>query len=357
MKSISLFLFLLLYSYLYKASAQDSTNNGGTKLSGYVETYYQFNFNKPKDGNIPMAYSHNRHNEFAVNLAIIALNYSKDKVRGNLALQTGTYPEVNYASEPLLCRHIHDANIGYKLAKKLWLDAGIFGSSHIGFEYAIAKNNWTLTRSLSAENTPYFETGAKLTYEIDSHFTVSALILNGWQNIRETNSNKALGTQITWKPNDNITLNSSTFYGNEKPDSLKQMRFLHNFYTQLQLTKKIGLTAGLDIGVEEGLDSSESKLSGKNNIWYNPTLIFRYSFSEKTAVAMRGEMYNDENSVMIAGKQIIGYSLNADYSPNSNILLRIEGRTLMAKDKIFTSSNGNATSGRPTITASMAVSF
>jgi hypothetical protein len=34
--------------------------------------------------------------------------------------------------------------------------------SHIGFESVISADCWTLTRSLLAENSPYYETGMRL---------------------------------------------------------------------------------------------------------------------------------------------------------------------------------------------------
>ena len=38
-------------------------------FSGYVEAYYQYDFNKPADNNRPgFIYSHNRHNEFNLTL-------------------------------------------------------------------------------------------------------------------------------------------------------------------------------------------------------------------------------------------------------------------------------------------------
>ncbi len=38
----------------------------------YVEAYYHYDFNKPADNNRPgFIYSHNRHNEFNLNLALI----------------------------------------------------------------------------------------------------------------------------------------------------------------------------------------------------------------------------------------------------------------------------------------------
>jgi len=107
----------------------------------------------------------------------------------------------NYATEPGILGNLYESNVGIKLSgsNNLWLDVGVF-SSHIGFESAVGKSNWTLTRSLAAENTPYFESGAKISYTSDNdNWFVSVLILNGWQHIKpvEGNTLPAFGTQIT----------------------------------------------------------------------------------------------------------------------------------------------------------------
>ncbi|WP_133272779.1 outer membrane beta-barrel protein [Hymenobacter radiodurans] len=44
------------------------------------------------------------------------------------------------------------------------MDTGIF-TSHLGFELALSKDNWTLSRSLMAKNSPYYEAGVRITYE------------------------------------------------------------------------------------------------------------------------------------------------------------------------------------------------
>ena len=70
-------------------------------FSGYVEAYYQYDFNKPKDNNRPgFIYSHNRHNEFNINLGFLKGGYNTKRVRANLAIATGTYMNANYVSEP-----------------------------------------------------------------------------------------------------------------------------------------------------------------------------------------------------------------------------------------------------------------
>ena len=235
-------------------SAQLDTSKSNLSFTGYAEVYYTYDLNQPNDHNRPsFFYSHNRHNEFNLNLGFVKTSYNTDRVRANVALATGTYMNINYSAEPGVLKNIYEANTGIKLSKKknVWLDAGIF-ASHIGFESAVSKDCWGLTRSILGENCPYYESGAKISFTSDnSKWFLSGLILNGWQHIQRPDGNNtpAFGTQITYTPNSNITLNYSTFIGNEKPDTAQQMRYFHNFYAMFHVTDKFHITAGFDYGM------------------------------------------------------------------------------------------------------------
>lgn len=336
---------------------------GNLELSTYIETYYQFDFNQPKSGNRPsFIYSHNRHNEFNVNLAFIKLNYTAPRIRANIAFMAGTYSNANLVAEPGVLKNIYEANAGINLSKKkqLWLDGGIF-ASHIGFESAIGKDCWTMTRSISADNTPFYESGMKLTYSSDNgKFIGSALIYNGWQRIQrvEGNSLPSFGWQIIGKPNDKILINSSSFIGTDKADSVRQMRYFHNLYAIFTPSSKLGITVGFDAGVEQKTNKSK-----QYNTWYSPVLIVRYAPIEKLALAARFEYYNDKNGVMIAtgisnGFQTFGYSLNVDVIPFPNAIVRLEGRLIQSKkDDIFEKKNGNFTPLNPSIGFSFSYAF
>jgi hypothetical protein len=330
-------------------------------FSVYVETYYQYDINKPADHNRPgFIYSHNRHNEFNLNLGYVKAAYTAERVRANLALAAGTYMNANYAAETGVLKNIFEADAGVKLTKKknIWFDIGIM-PSHIGFESAVSKDCWTLTRSILADNTPYFESGAKLTYTTDnSKWLVSVMALNGWQRIARVNGNSLMswGTQLTYKPSGNITLNYSTFLGTDKPDSARLWRYFHNLYGIFNVTSKFGITAGFDIGSEQ-----KAKGSSAMNTWYSPVIILKYAPNSKWAVAARGEYYYDKYGVIIAsgtanGFQTTGFSVNVDYSPINNAVIRLEARTLNGKDDVFT--KGNSVSKNNTfVTGSVAVSF
>lgn len=348
--------YALALGFLSISHFANAQNDGPVTFRGYVETYYAYSFIKPPSREIPLLYHYHRHNEFGVNTALFQLTSDTGRVRAKLGLHAGTYIAKNYSSEPSLFQHIYDANAGVKLGKNTWLDAGIFGSSHIGFEGIFAQDNWTLTRSLSAENTPYYETGVKLTHDKEK-LSVSVLALNGWQSIVEMNDNKAVGTQAVYKHSEKLKLNSSTFIGREKENRL---RLFHDFFFIWQATEKVGITGQLDVGAEE-----DTAHSGQYLIWWNPTLLIRYASKGKWATTFRAEYYSDADGVIagqvmpsgeIKGVEILSSSINIDRLISDNCMARIEGRVMKAADAVFPGNNGlqelNAT-----ITLSLAVSF
>jgi Putative beta-barrel porin-2, OmpL-like. bbp2 len=270
---------------------------------------------------------------------------------------TGTYAQYNLATEPALLQNIYEANAGIKLSKKqdLWLDLGVL-PSHIGFESAIGKDCWTLSRSLLAENTPYYETGARLSINSNNgKWYAAALLLNGWQRMTRVEGIQSaiLGTQLTYKPSSNVTLNWSTFLGDERPESEIVKRFFNNFYGVFNFGK-LGLTAGVDIGMQEAAND-------ENSTWITPIAILRYTINDQWAIAGRAEYYSDQDEVIITtpgnGFETLGLSLNLDYMPVSNVSLRFEGRTLSGKGDYFLNRDGQRSSSNTFFTTALAIAF
>ncbi|ARK09297.1 porin [Fibrella sp. ES10-3-2-2] len=353
----------------------------GLTVSGYVEAYYAHDFTAPKTAQERpgFVYNHRRNREVNINLAFIKAAYAAERIRGNLALQAGNYAQYNYAAEQTLVQHLFEANAGVKLAKKhdLWLDAGIF-SSHIGFESAISKDCWTLTRSIMAENSPYYLAGAKVTYNTgNGKWTLLGSVLNGWQRIKKLDgySGPSISTQVQFRPSSNLTLNWSSFLGSDRPDSLEQSRFFNNFYAIINpgggpSQGRFGVIVGFDFGADRKpvvRTGSAVRIDGGGSyIWYSPVVIARYKTSDRSYVNGRVEYYDDPNNVLIStgtlpGFKTTGYSLGYDYAILSNqgagsALLRIEGKVYDSKAPIFEGRAG-ASRTNAALTTSLAISF
>ena len=334
---------------------------------GYIDAYYGYDFNNNHTQARPgFLYSHGRQNEFTVNNAILGMRYDDGKVRGAIGLHAGSYVTANYAAEDQVFKHIYEAYAGFRPFRKAWLDVGIFGS-HIGFESAISKDNWTLTRSLMAENSPYYQAGARFTYEVDPKLTLAAMVLNGWQNLRENNQAKALGTQIQWKPGGGkLLINSSTFYGQEQPqDSTPRRRYFHDFYASYAATNRLSLALVFDVGTQQAHRPAGTS-GNKYDTWHTGAAFVRYKLADRWTTALRGEYYKAERGVIInsfapavsdPNAFIRGGSLGLDYAPTGNVLVRLEGRVLNAGTKVFVEANGNTRNTYSNLTSSVAISF
>jgi hypothetical protein len=327
-------------------------------FSAYGEIYYGYDFSKPASHEKPrFLYNFKRHNEVNINLMYVKGSYSAVGARANLALMTGNYAQYNLAAEPTLSQVIFEANAGLKLSKRqnLWLDVGIM-PSHIGFESAVGADCWTLTRSLVAENSPYYETGIQLGFaNARENLSVKLLLLNGWQRIQRPKGSNRLsgGMQLNWKPNSFLTLNYSNFIGTDKPDSLNALRTYHNFYG-IWNNGDWGIIAGFDVGTDK-------KPDGTYGSWLTPIVIARKSLSKELAIACRVEYFADADEIIIPtstenGFRTWGLSANSDYRFSSNMLCRIEGRWLKSKDEIF-ELNGQPSRDNFAATASLSVKF
>lgn len=325
------------------------------ELTGFIDAYYSYDFGKPTQGfRQPFFFNHNRHNEFNINLALLEFSYETDNYHAFIGLQAGTYANDNYANESSTLKNLSEAYVGIALDKRksLWLDAGLFGS-HLGFESAVSADNWTLTRSLVAENSPFFLTGAKLTYiktpggypryGNNNRFKGTLVISNGWQRIARVQGSSLLsvGTQLEYRisrgkmPLRSTTFNWSTFIGSDDPDVTRRMRFFNNLYVKSDARNKFGFIAGLDFGFQQ-----ESKGSANYDKWVGPVLIAKYQLCENWALGLRGEYYGDESGVIIAtgtanGFKTTGLSFNLDHEIEKDVHFRVETRWLKSQDKIF----------------------
>lgn len=361
MPKIILYILLSL-SLSANVSAQDLSLNAppNLKWSAYLETYYLHGFSHANQKNPPdFVYNFDRGHEPNINLALIKAAYASGKLRANLALADGTYMRSNYAAEPSHLRNIFEANMGLKLSDQhqLWLDIGVL-PSHIGFESAIGIENWTLTRSVLADNSPYFETGARVSYTSDNgEWYLSGLVINGWQRIQRANdaSVPSIGHQLTYKPNERLILNSSSFIGSDSADRDRKMRYFHHFYAQYQLNSRWSVLFGLDLGAEQKMRNSQDY-----NIWYAPITIVKYRMTDQLSLAARAEYYRDHDEVIIKtssneGFKAVGYSINVDYQLSEHLRLRSELKRLQSTDVL--SLNANHHEDNITLTSSIALSF
>jgi hypothetical protein len=332
-------------------------------FGGFVDSYYAYDFNRPAEFDRAFTTQPARHNEFNINLAFIDAKLTNERVRGRVALQVGTSVQSNYAGEPgigvisggNLSRHIQEAVAGVKLAEGWWVDGGIY-FSHLGFESFISRDNWTYTRSLASDYSPYYQTGVMVSGQFSPEWSGKLHVMNGWQIISENNSNKSVGLQLAYKPSSNFSITYNNFIGNEGSDNApSQTRFFNDFIASFTLSSALQVAGIFDFGTQK-------KTDGGNAEWYVATLLGRWSLNEKVAAIGRVEYFNDKEQVIVAtgttnGFQTAGASFGIDYSPAPNIVWRTEVRGFASEDAIFPKGSGDNSKNDSFIVTSLGLSL
>lgn len=316
-------IFNILF-FCYFLSAFGQFEKDSLHVNFYSEFYIGSDL-KSNESTLPnFYYNHNKLDEVNLNLALVEFKYNTQKLRANLDIMAGTYASENLANEDQWVKLINEANVGVKISetKELWLDVGIL-SSHIGFESNKGADCMTLSRSLIAENSPYFETGFNLNYtSINKKLHAAILVLNGWQNVAIDSINKfpSFGTQINYAFTPKVAVNYSTFFGNNPSFTTKELFTFHNIYTNIDFGKGYIFNGGIDVGTT------------KSSHFYGYSLQLQKKWTEKLFNAFRVEKYQDLDGIFLVTLpnlfHVSGYSLNLDYHQSNNLIFRIEPKYL-----------------------------
>lgn len=300
----------------------------------FVDSYYAWDANRPTRFDRAYTTQAARHAEFNVNLAFVEARLAGPRTRGRLAVQWGTSVQSNYAGEPRngalsgpeVSQFVQEAVAGYRLAPSLWIDGGIF-LSHIGYESWISRDNLAYTRSLVAEYSPYYESGAKLTWMASPAVTAQLAVVNGWQNISSENESPAAGIRVDWTLPRGLTLSYDNLLAEVAPDSSEsRMRFYNDVIAQFDPSPRWRFAAAVGFGTQ-----SESAPDGGSATWGGAVGYARWQATPRAGVVARVETYQDVDQVVLAsasgaGFRTVGASIGLDVAPAPNLRWRSELR-------------------------------
>ena len=314
----------------------------------FVDSYYAWDFNRPVSQERAYTTQQPKSNSLGLNLAMIGAKVESDRKRGTFTLQHGDSVDFNYAGEPNQgegIKHVQEAYAGMKLGN-LWLDAGIY-LGHIGNESWISKDNWTYSRSLSAEFSPYYATGVRLSGE-----RWQVHLMNGWQNI----SNKAIGTQYVCRFGE-ATLTYNTQVGEEVfvGRNTSGLRTYQNLHLDVP-GEKISWRNSWDIGTQ-----NVPGVKKQANVWAATSSQWRWKLTENWLQAFRLEYFHDQKGVITGatntgGFRVIGVSSNFDWRPEEGLLVRFEAKRLQATNAIYPGKE-RSQQGSTVLATSLGVSF
>jgi len=340
----------------------DVSRKGKFVVEGYMDAYYGYDFSKPESKERPYFVSMARHNELNINLAYISVKYASSRVRAKFVPGFGSYINANYALEQGTLRNIVEGNIGIKLFKnrEIWLDMGVLGSPYTN-ESAISKDHLMYSRSFAPEYVPYYLSGAKLSIPLGKKVNFYFYLLNGWQQIRDVNDSKSIGTQIEYRPNDNLLINWNTYIGNENSETRPD--FGNRYFTDIFFIYNKGKFSGTSCFYVGAQETKIANGTMENQFWYNANIIGRYNFTPKTSLSGRLEYFDDQKSVQISpinpvnGFSSSSASLCLNYAMEENILLRLESRSFFSSKDVYKSAEGKAIGNSQLLIGSVTIWF
>jgi putative OmpL-like beta-barrel porin-2 len=306
------------------------------EVTSFVDTYYGYYFNKPT-GNVPLRNFDTKHNTFSLGLVEVAAEQkvtTANRLGFRLDLDAGPTAELVNAYEPgglEFLKNIQQAYGSYLFGKKLQLDVGKFVTP-AGAEVIETRDNWNYSRSLLfALAIPYYHAGLRATVPFNDKVSVTALLVNGWNDVVDNNSGKSWGLSATLKPTAKLSLVQTLMGGPEQQDDTRDKRFLSDTVVTLNATDKLSLMANYDYATD--------RVAGAGVQWQGIALYTRVQATPSWAVIPRFEWFDDRDGFATGlAQKVKELTFTSEQKLGGKLLTRIEYRRDFSDQPFFTKS-------------------
>jgi len=344
---------------------------GPMDVSGFIDGYYSFNFNRPADstgpdgvgGLVNQLYNFNdKTDQFNLSAAKLTLNHDPDPIGAHIDFIYGrTNTLVNGGSADQL-DFLEQAFISVKppKGKGFELDFGKFVTS-AGAEVIESKDNWNYSRSLLFVNAiPYFHFGARTSMPVSKTETLGVQVVNGWNNVTKTDGGATVGlTSAYVKPKHSWNLNY--YGGSQNPGPTTGMRNL--FDTTILLTPNTKFNAYINYDYGQNRDAKSAEGDTALNHWQGIAFAARGQVTPKAALAGRYEYFKDYNGFTTGTKQNLNeVTATYEYKYTAGLLARVEYRDDISNVNFFAkqtnpSNSPGAVKSQSTFTVSFVAFF
>jgi hypothetical protein len=307
-----------------------------TELTGFVDTYYSYNFNTPKSpcatvGGVPVFNCLRNfdvaHNSFSLNLAELAL-----EKKPSMDSRAGYRIDLDYGAAASLVAGFDPggstyANIQQAYASYLapagkgtvQLDFGKFVTP-AGFEVIETKDNWNYSRSLLfALAIPYYHMGVRAAYAPNDKMTVTGFVFNGWNNSVDNNPAKSVGLLVTGKPSADLTISGNYIGGPEATGDPTPAgwRNLFDAVISYNVNKTTSVALNYDIAKDKAADA----------IWQGAAVYLKFQANGWFAIVPRYEFLKDKDGFTTGASQNVQeFTLTTEFKHKDGFMMRVEYR-------------------------------
>ena len=240
---------------------EEEEKKGQFTFSGYIDSYYTGNFNKPLSrSNLGAYYARvfdQKSGQISLGLVQTKMQYSNDKSDVVVDLTFGPNANLgNYGNAVGTALAIKQAYFNWKASSKLTLTAGQFGT-HIGYEVIDAPVNFNYSLSNLFNNGPFYHIGVKGTYAFSDKASLMVGVVNNVDNLDDNNRKKGLISQLFLNPAEGWNVYLNFINSNESnPDAQGNTPSAHyrvfDIVTTYQATEKLLLGLNAAYGSQKG---------------------------------------------------------------------------------------------------------
>jgi hypothetical protein len=319
-------------------------------VTGFVDVYYEYNFNKVDPA---LRTFDVQHNAFSLSLAEIAFakGVTTDSRAGfRVDLDFGKTADLVAAYEPEadgreIYEHVQQAYLSVLAGSKLRLDAGKFVTP-LGAEVIESQDNWNYSRSvLFGYAIPFYHAGLRATLPVSDKLSFAGYLVNGWNNSSEIHGDfPCVGFTATVKPGPKLTWIANYMGGTETEGGDTR----HIFDTTLTLspTSRLSLQANYDYG-KEGSTS-----------WWGIAAYAKVQVKPSWSLVGRYEYLDDTNGgFMTIGQKAQTLTLTSDHLVAGGLGLRLEYRGDFTPDPFFTDDTGKLRNSQHAVLAGLVYTF
>ncbi len=326
------------------------------EVSGLVDAYFTYNFNKPATSTFtPLRNFDVRHNQFSVALVELALAKpvaADDRVGFRFDLNYGQVAEI-FNADPVdgnALVNVQQAYLSYlaPVGSGLTFEIGKFVTP-IGTEPTESNLNNNYSRAFLYALGPYYHTGARIAYSVNSKVTLGAMLVNGWNSTGDANSGKSFGASATIVASPKVTFIQNILVGPEQTDNADDVRTYSD--TNLALTLNDKTTAGLNYVYAADSVADE----GVN--WQGLALYFRRQLTDVFAVSPRLEFFDDKDGFVTGtGQSLKEFTLTGEFKSPQGLIFRAEYRRDWSDQDYFV-KDGLAVNNQNTFTLGFVYAF
>jgi len=344
------------------------------EISGSVDTYYSYNFNRPQDrlngvGTNNFAFYEN---QFSLSLAELVIKHDPSPVGFRIDLDYGATADLVACGSPSCdpsnpesaYKNIQQAYVSWASPIGLNIDMGKF-VTHMGLEVIESQDNWNYTRSLLfCCAIPYYHEGIRANYAINDMFYVNGYVYNGWNNVVENNNMKTFGAQVGISPIKDLSV-ILNWIGPEECSSascaaLYDNKQVYDAIVTYNATEMLSFAFNYDYGSLK--DQSTANLG---TLSYSGWAAYARLHKGENAVAVRYEMTDDKDNLMYGGindannngNKINEITVTGEHKIGGNLLTRLEYRYDSSDDKVYIDHNGNPTDAQGQLVLGVVATF